>query len=307
MINLWETKSISDEVVNLSDIIADRILVDAPKQQKKISRINKVVYVEGNLKHLVSDIINGVDFLKIHYILYIFDNDTEEKIFFRNASEKDGENLNCWSDFKSGTMQIVSSYVNGVINNDFVEAILHEITHLYQYSLGLEKNDNFYNNVIKMASSSNQIERAVGFSTYYTFRHEQDAMVHQFYGFLLQNDVKGKSFEELLKNSEYDKAIYALNIIKANKREASKYVYKLGISIKQWNYRLHYQYKRFRQKLYNAFLRYTIIDQQQTVKENKGYDINLRYIINSQMEIDRIFKQYPDIEYGIETIYNFEK
>lgn len=305
MENLWETKSISDSVVNLSDIIADRILEDAPKRQKKLSRINKTVYVEGDLRHLVSDILNGIDFLKIHYILYIFENETEKSLFYRNISEKDSSNLNCWSDYETGSMQIVSSYVDGKIDSEFGETILHEVTHLYQYSQGLGKNESFYDNVVKMAQSSNPIERAVGFATYYTFRHEQDAMVHQFYGYLLQNNIDGQSFDNLLKHSEYNKAIEALNIIKDNKKEASKYIYKLGIDIRQWNYRIHYQFKRFRQKLYNAFIRYTVIDQNKTVDENKGRDINLRYIIKSQMAINEIFEHYPNIEFGIEKIYEF--
>ena len=97
-----------------------------------------------------------------------------------------------------------------------------------------------------------------------------------------------------------------MNIIKSNKNEASKYIYGLGMTIKQWNYRIHYQYKRFKQKLYNAFLRYTVIDKKQVVIENKGYDINLRHIISAQMEVDELFKRFPNIDWGIEGIYIFE-
>lgn len=45
--NLLEVKSISDDVVDISDVITDRILADAPKRLKKISRVNKAVYDES--------------------------------------------------------------------------------------------------------------------------------------------------------------------------------------------------------------------------------------------------------------------
>lgn len=208
---------------------------------------------------------------------------------------------------KSKRMQIVSSYINGAIDKEFFQDILHEMEHLYQYSRGFEKNESFYDKAIKLASSTNRVERAVGFVTYYTFRHEQDAMVHQFYGYLLQNDTLNKSFDELLRQSEYSKALAALEIVKRNKKEAGQYVYKLGINIRQWNYRVHYQYKRFRQKLYNAFLRHAVIDQKKTVSENKCRDINLRNIIVGHLELEKLFERYPRIQYGIESIYEFRQ
>jgi hypothetical protein len=48
-----------------------------------------------------------------------------------------------------------------------------------------------------------------------------------------------------------------------------------------------------------------VIDQNKTVDENKGRDINLGYIIKSQMAINEIFEHYPNIEFGIEKIYEF--
>ena len=42
-----EAKSINSDVVNISDLIADKILKQAPLKQTQISKINGTLFVEG--------------------------------------------------------------------------------------------------------------------------------------------------------------------------------------------------------------------------------------------------------------------
>ena len=69
-----ETKSISNDVVNLSDLIADKILRQVPLKQTQVSKINGALFVEGEFVQNLYDEINGIDRLTVHYILYSFEN-----------------------------------------------------------------------------------------------------------------------------------------------------------------------------------------------------------------------------------------
>lgn len=305
MTKLNETLSINNDIVNLSDLIADKILLDALKQKKQISQITGSIFVEDTFKIELYGEIKGLNHLMIHYILYIFDNIGEYSQWYKIAKLNDETyHYNSFSDYNEGYIQIVSAYVDGAIYHDFAENILHEVTHLYQYGMGMGKRENLYDNAIKMCSSDNEVETAVGRSVYYTFKHEQDAMVHQFYGYLLQKKPFG-NIEKIIENSEYGNALDYLDIVRDNKEEAAKYIKQLGLTVGQWNKRIHFGYKRFRQKIYNAYLLYNKQKEHGNYKnESKTFELNLR----GQMIFDTFLrnarKKYGDVSFGIEEVYS---
>lgn len=302
-----EELSISNDVVNLSDLIADKILIDAPKQRKQISSVNHAIFVENNLTIDLYGEIKGLSHLTVHYILYIFDTLKEYSLFLRNVIPDDNvKNYNSWSDYNESFIQIVSCYVNGKIYRDFVEGILHEITHLYQYGQGMQKRENLYNEVIKMCSATDYVASSVGRTVYYTFNHEQDAMVHQFYGYLLQEKPFG-NWDDIIENSELGNAMDVLYIVNNNKQKAVKFIKQLGFSVSQWNKRIHFGYIRFKQKLFNA---YKFYQSQKTINlqnESHTFEINL----TTQIEFDKYWrksiKKYGNIDFGTETIYSMWK
>ena len=77
MSNIQETKSISNDVVNLSDLIADKILRQVPLKQTQDSIINGALIVEGEVVQNLYDEIKGIDRLTVHDILYRFKNKVE--------------------------------------------------------------------------------------------------------------------------------------------------------------------------------------------------------------------------------------
>lgn len=303
---LTEVKSINDNIVNLSDLIADKILKQAPLKQMKISKITGAFFVEGEFVQELYGEIKNIDKLTIHYILYNFDNIGEYNQWLRTVSiNSEPKEYNSYADYEGKYMQVVSAYIKDKILNDFGENILHEITHLYQYGMGMQKRINLYDIAVEMCGYENTIAQSVGRTVYYTFKHEQDAMVHQFYGHLLQTKTN-KDFEEICEESEYSNALNYLHIVNQNKEEARKYIKETGLTYEQWNKRVYFGYKRFKQKLYNAYILYT---QQKnsgfSIKnESKTFEINLINQVYFDKMIQEAREKYGKIEFGIETIYS---
>ena len=190
---------------------------------------------------------------------------------------------------------------------DFAENILHEITHLYQYGMGMKKRVNLYNDVIKLCGNTDSIAQAVGRTVYYTFKHEQDAMVHQFYGNLLQTKTN-EDFENICEdNSEYGNALDYLYVVNNNKDDAKRYIQQLGFSFEQYNKRIYFSYKRFKQKLYNAYILY--VSQKHNDFDIKNESKTFELILSKQIIFDKLMREakgkYGQISYGIENIYNF--
>lgn len=306
MKHLFEEKGINNDVVTLSDLIADKILTDAPKRQKNISGVTGSVFVENTLDVNLCGEIKGIEKLKVHYILYLFDNMGEYSLWYRTSKPNDEVyHYNSYSDYDKKEIQIVSAYIDGVIHTDFAESILHEITHLYQIGMGMEKRVRLYEKVIEMCQEKDDVAVAVARTVYYTFKHEQDAMVHQFYANLLQNKPFG-NVENILLKSEYGNALYFLEDVKTNKEEAAKYIKELGFTVGQWNKRIHYGYKRFKQKLYNAYLLYTQQNNNFDIqKESKTFEINLRGKVIFDEYLREANKRYGDIKLMNESIYTF--
>lgn len=303
---LRETKSISGDVVRLGDLLADKILEDASKQSKKISKITGAMFVENDITQNLYGEIDSIETLKVHYILYFFKDMSEYNQWLKTVSLNDDVmHYNSYADYESKTMQIVSVYINGQIHTDFKENILHELTHLYQYGKGMEKRVNLYDKVISMCSCDDYMAIAVAKTVYYTFKHEQDAMAHQFYAYLCQENPSSE-IDEILENSEYGRALDYLYVINNNKEEAKPFIKELGFTIEQWNKRIYYGYKRFRQKLYNAFLYYMQTMTYPKLKnESKTFEINLRGQIVFDCFLREARRKYGNVELAVESIYHF--
>ena len=290
------------------DLIADKILRQVPLKQTQVSKINGALFVEGEFVQNLYDEINGIDKLTVHYILYRFENKGEYNQWLRTVSvNNEPKHYNSYADYEEKYLQIVSAYIGNVIMTDFAENILHEITHLYQYGMGMKKRVNLYNDVIKLCGNTDSIAQAVGRTVYYTFKHEQDAMVHQFYGNLLQTKTN-EDFENICEdNSEYGNALDYLYVVNNNKDDAKRYIQQLGFSFEQYNKRIYFSYKRFKQKLYNAYILY--ISQKHNdfdiKNESKTFELNL----SKQIIFDKLMREakekYGQITYGIENIYKF--
>lgn len=253
-----EKLSISDVVKNYAEDISNKIEDKAinlfNNNQIYYSPVTHTCYVCGKFNYSTLGFVNDKmpTSLTVEFIIYDV-NSIEE--YNKLVYNEKNEFLNSESDYKSAYIKIVSAYINNELITNFYENVYHEVEHIYQYAQGMQKKVDLYDAVIKLNQSSDNDNRNIGYSLYFTFKHEQDAMTHQFYALLKEYDFNINDFELFLnKYSEYKNAISALKQVKLiNKIKLKSILNEIGLSIVDYNKRIHYSYKRFKQKLYNAF------------------------------------------------------
>lgn len=298
-----EEKSISEDVKLLADYIGKAIFKDSINIEQKLSKIREIPFIENEFVINVNDALRGgvnnfgLDTLTIKYILYNCDSKQEyyQKVFsYGNNSE---------ASFEDKKIIIVSGMIKGYILPDFIDDIYHELTHLLQYGMGMEKRVNLYDAVQKMLiTATSKVEEAILRIIYMSFKHEQDAFAHQFYSFLRRSKEKN-TFENLVNKSEY--GLY--------KKFRTTYFYgktfesetvdnvlsNLGMNREQFEKRMNYGASRLRTKLKNAYDKYLIDIKSKTLK----VETNLKYDLYKDSILMEYRKRYTNLEYGIESIY----
>ena len=208
---------------------------------------------------------------------------------------------NSESDYDNKSITIVSGYIDDYIAPDFLSNICHEVNHLYEYDNGREKRVDLYNKVRELIAMKNNDAYIVGNAFYYSFQHEIDAFVHQFYGFLKQEKPNHLNFEQLLNYSEYINALSAYKFVynKRNDKKVMNWINYLGYDRKSYFKRLKYGLKKLFTKIKNAYLRYKLENRQMT----EGVIHRLQN--NEKIRLEECKKYNQDITWGIEIIYNF--
>ena len=193
---ITEEKSISNDVKILGNYVAKAIFNDSVNTSQKLSNVKGVPYIENEFIISIDEILNGmhnnfgIDTLTVKYILYNCDSKDEyyEKVY--------SYGINSEASYEDKRLVIVSGMVKGYILPDFIDDIYHELTHLLQYGMGMEKRVNLYDNVINLLKKSdNEISNAILRIMYMSFKHEQDAFAHQFYSKLRRTKEK-RSFDD---------------------------------------------------------------------------------------------------------------
>ena len=212
-----------------------------------------------------------------------------------------GGKANSQSDYETKSMRIVSGFIDGDASPDFLATICHEANHLFEYDNGREKRIGLYERVVSLIQSEDDAAQAVGQAIYYTFPHEIDAFVHQFYGFLKQEDPSHLTFEQLLQHSAYYnlKRLYDYIIAKNDNTSIGGYINYLGYRKRDFIKRLKFGMKRLLSKLKNAYLRYL----HDSTPINEG---RIHWLMERDYHRHLCCEQYnEEIKWGIESIYNF--
>ena len=296
---ILEYKSISDSVINLTNRVGQKIIESAKRMKIKRSKQTNINYVEGCFKMNVNDYLKGGNTLTVEYIMYFFNSQDSYNVFLKN----DDENVNSEADPDTNTIKIVSAFINNDVTNDFYETISHELEHLYQYGKGMEKRQELYDKVKRLLEyRGNNIDAYyVGLTCYYSFKHEQDAFVHQFYTRLKQNGKRGK-FEECIREYQPYQTInkaYDILLTYQDNQRIMKAINYLGFTRKKFLNLLYYRLKRFDKKLYNAYDRYM----KETRELTEG---RINWLIKMMGEwIEDSERLGYDIEWGLESIYKF--
>ena len=300
MVSLNEYKNISDDVYQFSVDLYHKILNDADIRQMQKSRVNGFLFVQNTLllnNTNVKWIFNNIDSLKVNYILYVSETTKEYNYIMQNIDA----DANSESDYENKSITIVSGYIDDYISPDFLSNICHEVNHLYEYDNGREKRVDLYDKVRELIAMKNNDAYIVGNAFYYSFQHEIDAFVHQFYGFLKQEKPNHLDFEQLLNYSEYMNALSAYKFVynKRNDKKVMNWINYLGYDRKSYFKRLKYGLKKLFTKIKNAYLRYKLENRQIT----EGAIHRLQN--NEKIRLEECKKYNQDITWGLEIIYNF--
>ena len=300
MVSLNEYKNISDDVYQFSVDLYHKILNDADIRQMQKSRVNGFLFVQNTLllnNTNVKWIFNNIDSLKVNYILYVSETTKEYNYIMQNIDA----DANSESDYDNKSITIVSGYIDDYISPDFLSNICHEVNHLYEYDNGREKRVDLYDKVRELIAMKNNDAYIVGNAFYYSFQHEIDAFVHQFYGFLKQEKPNHLDFEQLLNYSEYMNALSAYKFVynKRNDKKVMNWINYLGYDRKFYFKRLKYSLKKLFTKIKNAYLRYKVKNRKMT----EGAIHRLQK--NEKIRLEECKKYNQDITWGLEIIYNF--
>lgn len=288
MVRVDEWLSVSDDVTRISELVAERILsLTQSKKPTHIGAINSIPFNEGNFKIQTESPIGE---MTVCYQMYYCVNESDYN------SLNDYGALNCGADNDFNTILIHSAYVNNEPSNEFVESISHEVNHLFQYSNGMVKNEDLYDNVLKVLNryAINDLSKFTALLVYYTFKHEVDSFATQFYHHLKQTGKGNIGFDELAKEYQYYVNLhYMYDTVMQNLNDplVNATINKLGLTKKQWKHRVYSGVKRFDDKLRNVYRRYCMENMRNTTVEG---------IISRQAYLG---KRYQLLEETIEPIY----
>lgn len=294
---ILEAKSISDVVVKLTDIVSKGIISDASKQKMKRSEQTDVNFIENEFQIKIDGYLKNDDILTVHYIMYCLETQREYYILL----PKLGNIANSEADSETNTIRIVSAFIGDGVSEDFYETISHELEHLYQYGEGMKKREGLYDRVVSLVNSKDKYSKYVGLCCYYSFKHEQDAFVHQFYTFL-QKSNRCYSFDNFLNRFQpYQmmNEVYDFVINNQNDSNLMKAINELGFSRKKFINLIYYRINRFDTKLYNAYCRYMM--ETEKLNEN-GID---KLISRRMRRVEESKNIGYNIDLGLESIYKF--
>lgn len=297
---ILEYKSISDDVADFAEYVGNAIINDAQNQVRTASEQTYQYFKENTFQIRVRNFLKGGDILTVNYIMYFVETEEGYNILVKGLGQK----ANSEADEETNTIKIVSAFIGVNVADDFYETIYHELEHLYQYGMGMEKRKTLYEKTKELLDRGNNDINGyyVGLCCYFSFKHEQDAFVHQFYAQLFQN-TKNNDFENLIKFYQpYKTMLKAYNVLIKNRNNQSimNAINYLGYSRSSFIKLVNYRWKRFKRKLLNAYSRF--IEETSHLNEH-NIDWQIQRMNNILDESDN---NGYDVIWGIESIYKFK-
>ena len=236
-----EEKSISKVIAKLAKDIKDCIIDDMRHVKERYGDTYTCQYKTNSFKLSFQDEFPFLRDVTLTYVIYLLKNEEELE-----DMKKLGVSLNSSYDDATNKLEITSYFIKGNPSLDFSESIMHELTHMYQYNKGMDKRRSLYDIVVDMASDNrNEFRYNVGLALYYTFPHEQDAFVHQFY-------TNGGDIEDFNPYVTFKTLIERIKKNYKTNKFTQRAIHELGFSYKAYFKRLHFSLKRFKRKLRNV-------------------------------------------------------
>ena len=287
-----EWKSVNDNIKQLSDVIAKEMWNDSQDKKPCIDRRMMLPCVKDNFAFPIKNDSFGVlKTINVDYILYFLDSIEQ----YNSIYQKIG---NCEYNKEDNTLYVREGLIEGEYNSRIPESIYHELTHCFEYGMGMEKRETLYDLIKRTIEDNNasDVERKMSMLLYYTFPHEQDAFAHQFYAWLNNRKID-EDFEDVVIRFENYSHFLILSsgyrqFIKYDSNVVRTFLSRIGMTWEQFVKRIHYGKKRFKNKLRNVFERYC--------QENNS--ITIEAIIQNKskewMILEHYRKRYKDIDFG---------
>ena len=304
MINfIQEWKSVSNDTVAIASAIGDEILKHSKNVKKQYGNIGNIPFKEGEFYEDAKGLLGNMEKLKVEYTIYYCENSCEYNFLSSH------NNLNCEADYEDEYIIIKMAYINDVLKNDFIDSVQHEINHLLQYSKGFKKTkrfDTLYKSIVKILQDVklSSIYKIPAWLMYYTFRHEEDSFIAQYYSYLKRNftklreiDVQG-GFDKTIKNFEPYRNIMDLGD-KYNRyvenNDVKSCIEQMNINVESFEMRIEKGLRRLRRKLFHAYERHII---------ELGRSYTIDNIVRKDM---RIVEKYGwEIKQNIESDYRIK-
>lgn len=238
---IHESQGIADDVKLLSREISTKLFNSLTKNNTNYMNDGFIPFKIGEFH---------VDNLLIKYKIYFFKTENEKELILPTLND-----LNCEYNSKFNEIKIISYFVGHIPDKTLFSSICHEVNHMYQYSKGFTKNEDFYNKVIQMTlNGKSQSERIIGRLLYMCFAHEQDSFANDFYGKLVSdfNDDNKLPFEfsEVYEKSEMKNMDALMNVMETlSDSEIENILTVFPMSLTKFYDYVYRRYERLEKKL----------------------------------------------------------
>lgn len=243
-------KSISTVVQKLADKILNKIIGNISINNKcHISQYNEIQFYEGVVKELLSEESDDRTQIKVIYTIHNIKNKAE-----LSRVEKIG--MDCNANDETNEITIISYIENGNFQEDLKPSLYHELTHLYQYHMGMHKNINRYELAIQKYQEGTGMEQILALTIYYSFPHEQDAFAHQFYATLMHSKPFTDAEVCIKEFIHYRVFVNNFNGVLQHQNSLKDEIKEYGFSIESYKNYIGKQIRRFHNKLKHAYDKY---------------------------------------------------
>lgn len=244
-----EELSVSNTVTKMCNELSYQLINKLKNSKKKIVQNQSFLMYKGELLFDCSQYLKTIKFLKVFYVVYLYDNEKTCQDF------ENGGHMNCSADYENKNIKLALGYVNGKPSRNFFASITHELKHIFEYDRGMQKNNKFYDRVIDRYKNGDRWEKIIAHALYLSFKTEQDAFLSQFYAYLSTDRFYENDPMEDKENPYYqfDRAFDAVDSLNFSEEQIKQ---SFGITINQLYHILESADERLYKKMCHVWQKY---------------------------------------------------
>jgi len=275
---------IYDEVVDTTERLYDIIKKDFNEKvdadQYMFSKVNGAIYVTGNIKYSIKDILPDVDMISIEYYIYICFGNQDYINIFRTDNFFHND-----FDYEKKHLRIIGFQLKSELMPDFKPRLYSKLDNLRQY----HSKEKIYNTCIKFINSDDDAKRIVGELCQYNATKKLKEVAKEFYLELAKENTE-KDFSDCLENFSVYKKIKGMCETFKNDSNPKYYDYKKELN----DNAVENTYMSLISPLRDAYRKY-ILDFKPHLINEKVKQLN---------EFEKMKVWYNNLSYGLESFYD---